>query len=345
MKHLLSCLFLTVAALGLWWAAAGASRQARAARELPAEMKPYTETIPGTEVKFEMVPAPGGTFVMGSPASEAGHQADEAPQHEASVGPFWMGKTEVTWDEYQLFALAPDVDADKKKAAAGPGDAGQLDAVTRPTPPYADETHGYGREGNPAISMTHHAAMEYAAWLSAMTGRNYRLPTEAEWEYAARAGSKTAYSFGDGPKLLDEYAWYVANSGEEPRPVGQKKPNAWGLHDMHGNVAEWVLDRYSKSFYSKAPAAFPLLLPGEEEYPHVIRGGSWDDKPEQLRSAARRASERSWNRRDPQDPQSIWWLTDATTVGFRVIRPLNEPEQLRGFRSKTKKGSGPVSDE
>jgi formylglycine-generating enzyme required for sulfatase activity len=318
---------------------------------LPAadELVPYTETIPGTNLKFEMVPLPGGKFIMGSPATEKGRGADEGPQVEVEIAPFWMGKFEVTWDEYDVFGFQQDL---KKKRqmkvdlAAQPANEKAADAVTRPTPPYADETFGYAREGHPVISITHHAAMEYCAWLSAKTGKTYRLPTEAEWEYAARAGTKTAYSFGADPKLLGDYAWFAGNSQTKPHPVGKKKPNPWGLHDMHGNVAEWVLDRYRKSFYAtlKKGAISPVLLPGEEEYPNPVRGGSWDDPPERLRSAARRASSKEWNRRDPQEPQSIWWLTEATNVGFRVVRPLKEQEQLVGFRSQTKKGFGPAKE-
>ncbi len=308
-------------------------------------MKPYQETIPGSQVNFDMVPIAGGTFLMGSPAAEAKRSADEGPEHQVTVGPFWMGKTEVTWDEYDLF-FTQDLARKKERkidpATQSPGETA-ADAVTRPTPPYADETFGFAREGNPVISVTHHAAMEYCAWLSAKTGKTYRLPTEAEWEYACRCGTRTAYSFGDASRL-GEYAWYLDNSGEKPNPVGKKTPNPWGLQDMHGNVAEWCLDRYSKSFYSsfqeKMPALVPVLLPGEEEYPHVVRGGSWDDPPDRLRCAARRASTKQWNKRDPQNPQSIWWLTEAITVGFRVVRTLNEQENLKGFRSKTAKGSG-----
>ena len=295
----------------------------------PAELKPYVETIPGSEVKFEMVFIPGGTFTMGSPAGEAGRGEDEGPQHEVTIRPFWMGKTEVTWDEYDLFAFAQNL---KKE----PADTGAADAVTRPTPPYADETFGFGRGHQPAISITHHAAMEYCRWLSVKTGKTYRLPTEAEWEYAARAGTKTAYSFGDASKV-GAYAWFLDNANGRPHEVGKMKPNPWGLYDMHGNVGEWVLDQYEKNFFATlkpgAPALSPVVLPTDKRYRHSVRGGSWDDEPAKLRSAARLASNKDWSRRDPQMPQSIWWHTEAITVGFRVVRPVDEQENLRGLRS------------
>jgi formylglycine-generating enzyme required for sulfatase activity len=177
--------------------------------------------------------------------------------------------------------------------------------------------------------------MEYCRWLSAKTGRAYRLPTEAEWEYAARAGTTTPYSFG-GAAQLDAHAWYTANSGGHPHPVGGKAANKWGLHDMHGNVAEWCLDQYEAGAYGQlTPGTIgPVRLPGDRRYPHVARGGSWDDDASRLRSAARRASNPEWNRRDPQSPQSIWWFTDATFVGFRVVRAVEEQDNLKGIRSQ-----------
>jgi len=307
-----------------------------------ADLKSYVERIPGTDVQFEMIPIPGGTFTMGSPPNEAKRSDDEGPQHEVTLRPFWMGKTEVTWDEYDLFAFGKEI-----PKAAGSGDKDQqsgsesADAVTRPTPPYADPTFGLGRHRQPVICITHHAAMEYCRWLSGQTGKVYRLPTEAEWEYACRAGSRTSYSFGGDSKMLGDYAWYVDNSDGKPHAVGQKKPNAWGLYDMHGNVAEWCLDHYDKTFYSSfktsTPALFPVLLPTERKYPHVVRGGSWDDDPPLLRSAARRSSEEDWSMLDPQQPKSIWWHTNATFVGFRIVRAVEEQENLRGLKSKVVK--------
>jgi formylglycine-generating enzyme required for sulfatase activity len=193
------------------------------------------------------------------------------------------------------------------------------------------------------ICITHHAAMEYTRWLSAKTGKLYRLPTEAEWEYACRAGTTTAYSFGDDPAQVGDYAWYVENA-EKPQPIGKKKPNPWGLYDMHGNVAEWCLDRYVKDVYSTfaktTPARGPVVLPTAAEYPYSARGGSWDDDPDRLRSAARRASDPEWSVQDPQRPQSIWWHTDATFVGLRLVRPLQEQDNLKGVKSLVVKGKG-----
>jgi formylglycine-generating enzyme required for sulfatase activity len=332
-----------VAVLGL-----GTAPLARSApQESPAQaasMKSYIDSITGTDLKFEMVPIPGGTFVMGSPASEENHAKDEGPQHSVQIAPFWMGAKEVTWDEYEQFAFSLDL---KKKKREGVDPAKQsewekkADAVTRPTPPYADETFGFGRSGQPVICITHHAAMEYCRWLSEKTGKLYRLPTEAEWEYACRAGTKTAYFWGDDASKIDDYSWYV-NNAEKPMPIGKKKPNPWGLYDIHGNVAEWCLDHYVADGYKKypvdKPTLGPVVLPDAKEYSYVARGGSWDDDAKDLRAAARKASNPEWSVQDPQRPQSIWWHTDATFVGFRLVRPLNEQDNLKGLKSQVVKG-------
>lgn len=289
-----------------------------------AEMKPYTEQIPGTPVKFDMVPIPGGKFLMGSPAGEADRKEDEGPQHEVEIAPFWMEKCEVTWNEYELFMFSLDIQRRKVEGREPTAFDKLADAVTRPTKPYTDMTFGMGKEGFPVICMTQLSAKKYCEWLSAKTGHYYRLPTEAEWEYACRAGTKTAFSFGDSADDLNDYAWYYDNSNEAYHPVGKKKPNPWGLHDMHGNVAEWCVDQYTPDAYTKATGANPLVVATKVE-PRSVRGGSWDDDPASLRSAARRGSSKEWKQQDPQIPQSIWYYTDALFLGFRVVRPLHEP--------------------
>jgi len=292
----------------------------------PAEMRPYRESIPGTDGAFDLVPIPGGRFLLGSPADEEERDKDEGPQVEVEIEPFWMSACETRWNEYHAFMLG----LDRKARARGEGEERPqdpwADAVSRPTPPYVPMDFDMGVDGFPAISMTQFAARHYTKWLTMKTGRFYRLPSEAEWEYACRAGTTTAYSFGDDPSKLDAYAWYFDDADDTYHPVGTKKPNPWGLFDMHGNVSEWVLDAHDKGFYAtlSAGARAPVRWP-DEPYPHVVRGGSWDDDAPALRSAARRGSSKAWKVQDPQVPKSIWYLTDARFVGFRVVRPLHPP--------------------
>jgi len=310
-----------------------------------AEMKPYTEPIPETDAKFDMVPIKGGKFLMGSSEEEfrrfnkkdeddkdAKEKVyDEGPQHEVVIEPLWMGKCEVTWDEYELWGMKLDMQRrrfKREQQKTPPSEREELvDAVAVPTNPYSDMTFGMGKEGYPAICMTQLAAKLYCKWLSAKTGRYYRLPTEAEWEYACRAGTTAPYSCGDDPEKINDYAWHFDNADDKYHKVGQKKPNPWGLFDMHGNVSEWVVDQYVVDGYKQFAGKTTKnpLIPATTEYSRVVRGGSWAEDPPALRSAARRASTNKWKEQDPQIPQSIWYLTDAKFVGFRVVRPLRTP--------------------
>ena len=294
-----------------------------------AEMKPYTELIEHANAKIDMVAIPSGEFVMGSPDSEADRNEDEGPQREVAIDAFWMGKYEITWDAYEVWMS--DLDIFRRTAFGIEANARDKAAdkyqLSQPTPPYTDMSFGMGTRGYPAICMTQHAVRTFCKWLGAKTGRYYRLPTEAEWEYACRAGTTTAYHFGDDASQLEDYAWFYDNS-EAYAKVGKKKPNPWGLYDMHGNVSEWVLDQHLPDFYAsdagraKLPLAIPTTL-----YPRVVRGGGWDDDPDWLRSASRITSSEEWKLQDPQLPQSIWYHTDALSVGFRVVRPLTEPSE------------------
>jgi formylglycine-generating enzyme required for sulfatase activity len=335
--------------------ALGTSADDKPAAKPPLERKNFIETITGfkggqgakvpLEAKFEMVYVPGGEVTVGSPPSEPGREPNEGPQYRARVGNLWVGKHEVTWDEFDVFWFDETfLKADDERAKEfGP------DAVTRPTNTFVDETYEHGREGHPVICMTHHAAMVYCQFLRKKTGKAYRLPTEAEWEYLARAGTTTAYFFGDDPAGLDEYAWHKGNSPDEDHPrgtthkVGTKKPNPFGLHDVYGNVWEWTLDQYDPKAYERR-AVNPLNLrpvdvPTDRKWSHVVRGGSWADKPDRLRSAARRVSDKSWMKWDPQEPQSIWWLTRMDVIGFRVVLAEDEQPELVGLTPKVTKKS------
>jgi formylglycine-generating enzyme required for sulfatase activity len=311
-----------------------------------AEMKPYTQPIMHTDTEIELVPIPGGTFKMGSPDDEEGRGDDEGPVHEVQVGPFWMGKFEITWDQYDIWNEKIDI-IRRDLAGIKPTPADVIvDGMTRPTEPYTDMSFGFGRGRYPAICMTQHAAQTYCQWLSAKTGFYYRLPTEAEWEYACRAGTTTAFSFGDDPSELDKYAVFIDNSDDQYEEVGTREPNPWGLYDMHGNVSEWVLDQLDPEAYGRrvgAVAVDPLEVP-KTLHPRVVRGGGWDNDAEQLRSAARIGSHEDWKQQDPQIPQSIWYFTDALSVGFRIVRPLNEPSDEEK-ETKWEKNAPPQIDE
>ena len=297
-------------------------------------MVPYKATIPGTEAEYEMIPVPGGKFKLGSPANEKDRQADEGPQIEVEVAPFWMGKYEVTWSEYKSYMgmhnLFKEMAAAKIRATPK---ADVADIVTTPSNLYDPSfTYSKGSEPRqPAISMSQYAAKQYTKWLSGLTQRYYRLPTEAEWEYACRAGTSTAYSFDGDPAQLGEYAWTFENANEVTHAVGTKKPNPWGLYDMHGNVAEWVLDGYAEHYsdaMGKTLSVAEAFVKPTKLFPRVVRGGSYDDKPAACRSAARKKSnDDEWREQDPNFPQSPWWFTSnyGLCVGLRIVRPLEVP--------------------
>ena len=296
----------------------------------------YSESIPGSTLTIKMLPIPSGGFLMGSPETEKGRKNDESPERKVDIDPFWMASYETTWDLYRLF-MAREIDKKRPNPSKGNEVLLDVDAIGGATTPYVEMSFGMGTEGYPAICMTQYAALKFCEWLSAMTGNFYRLPTEAEWEYAARAGTQTPYSFGASTSNIDEYAWYNGNSNGKYHKVGLKKPNPWGLYDMHGNVAEWTLDQYLdyNAKKTKNPWAKPMRT-----YPRVVRGGSWKNREENLRSASRMPSKADWKMRDPQIPKSKWWLTDAPFVGFRIVRPYKTPgaeEQKNYWKAKHSK--------
>jgi formylglycine-generating enzyme len=294
-------------------------------------MVPYTVKIPGSDVQFEMIPVPGGEFLFGSSADDPNHRDDEGPQIKVTAAPMWVSKTETTWAQYKeymkLYAIFKEFESRGERVVSSDKMA---DAITAPTELYEPSyTYEYGEEPEqPAVTMTQYAAQQYTKWLSLLTGAQYRLPTEAEWEYACRGGKSTAYHWGDEADAIDDYAWYVDNAEDGLPIVGSKKPNAFGLHDMHGSVAEWTVNQYTEDGYSwladtKDVKAIDVVKWPTQSSPCVVRGGSWEMEPEELRSAVRFASDDEvWKEDDPNFPRSPWWFTSDPSrgVGFRVFR-------------------------
>lgn len=233
------------------------------------------DTIPGTTVTIEMIRLPGGAVTL--PDGET-----------VTVDPFWIEKTETTWDEFDIYALGLDLKTEEDRAA---------DVVIRPSKPYGAPDRGFGHTGYAAISMSAETAMEYTVWLSDKMGDSYRLPTVAEWYYACMAGATE--DPGSEKESLEERAWFWDNAFDKTHPVGTLEPNEFGLHDMLGNVAEWCIT-------------------GDDT--RVACGGSYNDKADAVSCAARAVQTQRWQETDPQIPKSIFWLTDAPFVGFRVVR-------------------------
>ena len=284
----------------------------------------YTQKIPGTQVTFDMTPIPAGTFLMGSNDPKF---PDQNPAHEVKLDAFWVGTHEVTWDAFELF-----LDKHYEETMTEGGVEERVDGLTRPSLPYLDMTFGMGKEGKPAVGMTQYGALQYCHWLYLKTGIFYRIPTEAEWEYAARAGSKGRFFFGEDPSKLDEFAWTESNSQGSTQPVGKKKHNPWGLYDIYGNVQEWTIDLYEEDFYSRSGKDNPFN-PADKLYPHVVRGGSFKSPEDQIGSAIRKTSDPAWKRIDPQIPKSQWWFPEAPFIGLRIVRPLvpPSPEEIRAY--------------
>ncbi len=220
----------------------------------PAEAAQAGEVITNS-IGIKMVLIPAGEFLMGSPDSDEDADTREKPQHRVKITrPFYLGVSPVTQEEYERVM--------GKNPSGCKGD-----------------------RQRPVETVSWNDAAEFCRRLSEKEGKTYRLPTEAEWEYACRAGRTTKWCFGDSQSQLADYAWYDDNSGGTTHPVGEKKPNAWGLYDMHGNVYEWCDDWYDQDYYSASPAADPKG-PDSTAY-RVLRGGSWFDFPGLSRSAYR----------------------------------------------------------
>lgn len=273
-------------------------------------------TIPGTTVEVEAVYLPGGTFEW---------QRGKVAQ-TTKVAPFWIGTYEVTHAQFSLFQHREE-DSDESAWKDGTYAA---DAVSRPTPPYIDVTFGMGHEPrHPAVNMTQQAAILFCGWLYQKTGEFYRLPTEAEWAYACQLSTQTI-------ETLDSHAWYYENSEETYHKAGEKTPTGLGIYDLWGNVAEWTLDAYTEpEVGSDEILDNPWAVP-ERRYGRVVKGGSYDSDAEDCTCAAREKASIRWQQRDPQIPKSLWWNTDSPFVGFRLVKPAQQPgpEEVEAFFGK-----------
>ena len=238
-----------------------------------------------------MVPIRGGKFMMGSPDGRKGRKDDEGPQHEVKIEPFWMEKHEVTWDEYELWGLGLDKQR-RERQEDRPGHRARstfVDAIAKPTKPYTDMTFGMGKEGYPAICMTQFAAKMYCKWLSAKTGRYYRLPTEAEWEYACRAGTNDRLLLR---RRSEEAGRLRLVHRQQRRQVPQGRPEEAQRLGPARHARQrvpsgcWTSTRRTST--SSSPARWPRTRwhAPTTEYDRVVRGGSWDDDAAKCRSAA-----------------------------------------------------------
>lgn len=308
-----------------------------------ATFENYTEQIPGTAVTLNMVAVKGGTFNMGSPAKEPFSKEDEKPQHSVTVSPFFMAEMETTWDQYWAFyaqtmsegRTPPETVYQNNLTALG------VDGISGPTSPFGYPDQGWGGGDRPAITMTHYAAETFCQWLSLKTGKKYRLPTEAEWEYAARGGTETPYFFAGSPKefsnegflknifkpkteAISPFVIYVNNSDGRTQSPSVVQANPFGLKNMLGNVMEYTADKYDAQAYSKRTSGVnnPIVTEGEE---WVIRGGNYNSDAADVRSAARDHTRHDdWLKTDPQQPKSIWWYSDIKGIGFRVVCEPND---------------------
>jgi formylglycine-generating enzyme required for sulfatase activity len=236
----------------------------------------------------EMILLPAGEFVMGSDRGKG----DEGPPHKVRVDAFLMDRTEVTQEEFARLRI-PDPSKTK-----GPRFPVHMVSWVQ-TAKYCNERSR--AEGLKPCYNEETAECDFGA-------DGYRLPTEAEWEYACRAGTATDYSFGSDPGALRDRAWFAENASGKAHPVRQKGPNPWGLYDMHGNMAEWCNDVYGKDAYAKSPAGNPRGPAEGKQY--VVRGGSWSSPAEALRS---------W-RRASDNPGFGDTCLSPETLGFRCVR-------------------------
>lgn len=225
--------------------------------------------IPNSLAKFNLIKLPDGTY--------------EKDGQKTVIKNLWISETEITWDVYSIYAFK--LDLTQEQQAVG------FEAKSRPSKPYGAPDRGYGFKGYPAVGMHWNAAEFFCKWISEKTGKKFRLPTEAEWEYAAKAG-------GGMPANVDTVSWNWDTAEDKTMPVGKKTPNAWGLYDVLGNASEWCL----------AP-----------DGTRVVRGGSFKEKKNEINFTFRAPLSPKWQEADAHTPKSVWWLSDGPQVGIRLI--------------------------
>ncbi|MBR5848158.1 MAG: SUMF1/EgtB/PvdO family nonheme iron enzyme, partial [Bacteroidaceae bacterium] len=303
----------------------------------------FTETVPGTTATINMIAVPGGSFAMGSSESEPFHKSNEAPQRQVEVSPFFMSEVEITWNQYWAFYAETMSEGRTPPTVIYENNSREdLDAVSGPTPPFGSPDQGWGMGERPAITMTHYAAETFCQWLTLKTGKKYRLPTEAEWEYAARGGTSTPYFFEGSPKdytnggfwnemfgadttCINSYVIYANNSKNRSQEPGKVLANPFGLKNMLGNVMEYCSDWYAEDAYQSLADGAKDPKGPESGTEYVVRGGSYLNDAADLRCAARDYTRHDdWLRTDPQNPKSIWWYSDIRGIGFRVVCEVPE---------------------
>lgn len=241
-----------------------------------AKREAFAQTLPGSVVKMEMIPIAGGTVKVGT--------------QTVTVKPFWIAKTETPWEAFDAFLASGEPSPPYDQTKFPP------DAVARPSKSYILPDLGWGHDGYPAINISFTSATMFCRWMAAESKKKYRLPTEAEWELACRAGMAGAWKI-EKP-VLEKSAWYSDNSEKMSHPVGKKQPNKLGLYDMLGNVGEWTTDKEGKA---------------------VLCGGTFLDPAAEITPLRRQRWAPSWQETDPQFPKSRWWLADGMFVGFRLV--------------------------
>ena len=302
----------------------------------------FTETVPGTNAAIRMVAVPGGEFLLGSPEKEQRRGKDEGPQRRVKISPFFMAETEISWRQFWAFYNETMSEGRTPPSVIYAANSREnLDAVSGPTPPFGFPDQGWGMGDRPAITMTHYAAETFCQWLSLKTGRHYRLPTEAEWEYAARGGTETPYFFEGTPSrfsrsffhkadtsMIGRYVVYDGNSSARTQEPSAVKANPFGLKNMLGNVMEYCADRYAPDAYARLKDGAVDPIGPQEGTEYVVRGGSYRDAPAAVRCAARSHTRHDeWLKTDPQNPKSIWWYSDIKGIGFRVV--CDVPQEIK----------------